>query len=275
MPKIPHLSTLSRFLLLSYFIFMPYQPVMAVEADPATGVQQCIEDGWSSTAIYAGGLRRSILWKQPTGRWPNGAIVVLHGGGGSHYQFCAGGNLVQPQIAFTRLAIEQGFAVFLLDSTTDIVTDAAMQECGKRFDFSVLDRANVDLPFIDKVISQFVPTRRPWLSNRKIFLTGLSTGGFMTIRAATNFDDKITAFAPVSAGDPYGTETNCDPDLSSRTSAKGILTDIETGKEIIEPNACLTFAYPNEKDGKQAALCINQHLDSFIIKEMALSIYHA
>ena len=56
----------------------------------------------------------------------------------------------------------------------------------------------------------------------------------------------ITAFAPVSAGDPYGTDTNCDTSLSARTAAKGILTDRETGLQIIEDDACAASSYGDE-----------------------------
>ena len=69
----------------------------------------------------------------------------------------------------------------------------------------------------------------------------------MTTRAATHFNRYITAFAPVSAGDPYGTQTHCDERLSKRKSAKGVLLDLETGKKITEKNACSSRGYPNEK----------------------------
>jgi poly(3-hydroxybutyrate) depolymerase len=216
-------------------------------ADEMSLERQCIDRGWKPVTVYAAGIKRSVLWHPAKNRWRQGAIIVLHGGGGSHVHFCAGSKLVQPQIAFARSAIAQGFAVFLLDSTNDIVTDEAGNKCGKRFDFSVLNRKNIDLPFINKVITDVIPRRRPGNASKKIFITGLSTGGYMTIRAATHFDDKVTAFAPVSAGDPYGTESNCDASLSPRKSAKGVLLDLETGKKITELGACRSFRYPNEK----------------------------
>jgi pimeloyl-ACP methyl ester carboxylesterase len=223
------------------------------QSDPAAALQTCQRNGWSLEILQAGGLQRSVLWQAPRRSWQHGAIIVLHGGGGSHYHFCAGGRLVQPQIEFARQAVAQGFAVFLLDATTDVVTDENGRQCGKRFDFSVLHRANVDLPYIGKVIKEFIPSQRPHHSSRKVFMTGLSTGGYMTIRAATHFAKYITAFAPVSAGDPYGTATNCDARLSRRQSAKGILLDLETGKQIIEPGACRAKSYANEKRWESSA----------------------
>ena len=207
-------------------------------ADSAGMERACVKSGWKQLKLNVSGRERIVLWNGPA-QWTNGAIVVLHGGGGEAAHFCSGGWLVNPQINFAEKAVARGFAVFALDATTDVVTDSAGKACGKRFDFSVLDRPNVDLPYIEQVVSRVIPDSRPAKSNPSIFMTGLSTGGYMTIRAATRFNDQITAFAPISAGDPYGTDTNCDTSLSARTSAKGILTDRETGKEIVEHNACV------------------------------------
>lgn len=150
------------------------------------------------------------------------------------------------------MALARGFAVIVLDSTTDEVTDAQGRVCGKRFDFSVLNRPNIDLPYIGQVLDSIIPSRRPPGSSQAVFITGLSTGGYMTIRAATYFDNQITAFAPISAGDPFGTDTICDTSLSKRKSAKGILVDRETSKQIIENGSCEAPSYPNESKWQSA-----------------------
>jgi hypothetical protein len=139
--------------------------------------------------------------------------------------------------------------VFLLDSTDDVVTDANGLPCGKRFDATVVEtrQSNVDLPFIERVITDIIPSTRPPGSAPHIFMTGESTGGFMTTRAGTHFDNLVTAFAPVASADPYGTYFDCDPRLSPRTSAKGVGYDRETQQQIIERDACVSTAYPNEQ----------------------------
>lgn len=219
--------------------------VQATNADDELS-QSCVQQGWRNVELQAVGLTRRVMWKGPREGWKNGAILVLHGGGGQADHFCAGGKLVQPQVQFAQMALERGFAVFALDATTDKVTDAEGRPCGKRFDFSVLGRPNLDLPYIEKIITDTVPVRRPKDSNPGIFVTGLSTGGYMTIRAASELGDKIKAFAPVSAGDPYGTDTICDTSLSRRTTAKGILVDRETRKEIVNDDACASGATTRE-----------------------------
>lgn len=213
---------------------------------PTAAEATCIADGWKLSARVVAGQTRKVLSRTPPAAWTKGAILVLHGGGGQADHFCTGGMLVQPQIAFAREAVQRGFAVFVLDATTNVVTDAQGRPCGKRFDFSVLPRANVDLPYVEWIARELVPSQRPAGSRPALFITGLSTGGYMTTRAATHFDDLFTAFAPLSAGDPYGTDSVCDPALSPRESAVGILVDRETRKEIVEDNACVSTSFPNE-----------------------------
>jgi pimeloyl-ACP methyl ester carboxylesterase len=202
--------------------------------------------------LAVAGLERRVLWKGPAGAWSKGAILVLHGGGGRHFQFCAADwPLLEPQVRFTEMAVADGFAVFLLDST-DRATDTEGRPCGKAWDDRVENRPNLDLPYIGAVISTLVPSLRPPASRNEIFLTGLSSGGYMTVRAATHFDDRVTAFAPVASGDPYGWRRICDPSLSPRRVVAGVAVDNETGKRISERGACAAPDYPNEKPWESA-----------------------
>jgi hypothetical protein len=171
----------------------------------------------------------------------------MHGGGGHHFQFCiANARIVKPQVRFTERALTEGFAVFLLESS-DRVTDNQGRLCGKVWDDEVRNRPNLDLPFIEAVIRTVIPNLRPDGSRREVFLTGLSSGGYMTVRAATHFDGLITAFAPVSSGDPYGWHRVCEAGRTDRTNVHGAGFDNETGQEIIARDACRAASYPNEK----------------------------
>lgn len=216
-------------------------------ADTPFQESQCMRRGWQPVVLYVGGLERRILWKGPDGPWTKGAILVLHGGGGHHFQFCvANASIVKPQIQFTELAIKSGFAVFLLESS-DRVTDNEGRLCGKVWDDEVRSRPNLDLPFIEIVIRTTIPKARPPGSRNEIFVTGLSSGGYMTVRAATRFGNAITAFAPISSGDPYGWHRVCEKGTTRRSTVHGAGFDNETGKQIIEPDACRSASYPNEK----------------------------
>lgn len=225
---------------------LAHQPEPAPTA-PVYQEKQCIERGWQRTVLQVSGMPRVLLWKAPTGPWRKGAIIVLHGGSGEHFQWCvANARAIKPQVNFSERALAEGFAVFLLNSS-DRVTDNEGRICGKIWDDEVRKRPNLDLPFLGEVISSLIPSTRPDGSRKEIFLTGLSSGGYMTVRAATHFDDRVTAFAPVSSGDPYGWHRLCEAGMTLRKKVHGAGFDNETGKQITEPDACKAQDYPHEK----------------------------
>ena len=136
--------------------------------------------------------------------------------------------------------------MFLLESS-DRVTDNEGRLCGKVWDDEVRSRPNLDLPFIGEVIRAVIPSARPAGSQREIFLTGLSSGGYMTLRAATHFGNLVTAFAPISSGDPYGWHRVCKKGMTARDTVHGAGFDNETGKQIVEPDSCRSGNYAHEK----------------------------
>ncbi len=207
---------------------------------------QCVAAGWQRRLVGAAGLQRLVLWKAPAAGWSRGAIVVFHGGGGQATNFCvANVALTQPQVRFTDLALAQGYAVFVADSS-DRVTDKAGRLCGKIWDDEVRGRDSLDLPFVDALIRQHIAALRPAGSRSEVFLTGLSSGGYMAVRAATALPAQVTAFAPVSSGDPYGWTRDCTPRAGDRVNVFGVALDNETGRNISEPGACSASSYPNE-----------------------------
>lgn len=208
----------------------------------------CQNKGWSELKFKVGEQDRRLLYKMPVSEWSAGAILVLHGGGGQAEHFCDDSlRLVRPQVRFTEMALEQNFAVFALDSTADVKDDEGY-ECGKIWDDQLRTRANLDLPYLEHIIKNVVPSLRKQNDNKSIFMTGLSSGGYMTVRAASNLGHLLTAFAPLSNGDPYGWHRKCDPKYGNkRENVKGAGFDNETGKEIIELNSCQSSNYKNEK----------------------------
>ncbi|MDZ4866883.1 MAG: hypothetical protein SGI91_06135 [Alphaproteobacteria bacterium] len=231
---------------LGLVIFALIASMHAARADDAerdAREQKCIDNGWARIVDQAG---RRLLWKGPSDRWAHGAIIVMHGGGGFADHWCHESfDIVATQVAFANAAVAQGFAVFTLDST-DRVSDREGRVCGKVWDDEVRNRANIDLPFLETLLRDTIPRLRPRGSGNGIFLTGLSSGGFMTVRAATHFDGLVTAFAPVSSGDPYGWHRVCDASLSPRRTVFGVGLDNETKKQIPEEGSCRASAYPNE-----------------------------
>lgn len=216
--------------------------------------RQCHRAGWRSEDLVVAGITRGVLWKAPAGAWTRGALVVLHGGGGQHANFCvAHADRIAAQVRFTELALAQGFAVFLLDST-DRVTDTEGRRCGKVWDDEVRQRDNLDQPFIGAVLTALIPAARPAGSRTDISLTGLSSGGYMAVRAATRFGDRISAFAPVASGDPYGWVRDCTPRAGDRLNVFGVGQDAETRRTISESGACASPSWPNEQPWEGAAV---------------------
>lgn len=216
-------------------------------SEPPDPVQECAERGWQTVSTQIGGLTRELLWRGPTGSWGKGAIILLHGGGGTSSNWCHDMPATHPQLTFSEQAVQQGYAVLALNSTDGVLLDAWGRNCGKRFDAFTPGIDNIDLPYIDRVLSTILPALRPAGSSANIFVSGISNGGFMTTRAATRFDDQVSAFAPVASGDPYGTYLYCDESLSTRPEAPGMFLDKETNLGISVMHACLAAVYPDEE----------------------------
>ncbi|NIM95293.1 MAG: hypothetical protein GTO18_16480 [Anaerolineales bacterium] len=200
----------------------------------------CLEHGWQKIVVDVEGLPRQLLWKGPEQSWEKGTIITLHGGGGTHSNYCSGPSIGEPMEKFSELAIEEGFAIFSLDSSYGLVTDREGRSCGKRWDSLYQEhRSNIDLLFIGTVLTKTIPEIRPPNSSEDIFVTGISNGGFMTILAAIAFGDEVTAFAPVSAGDPFGTYFDMGTKtVLERRCAPGVFRDSETHELINQINAC-------------------------------------
>jgi len=211
--------------------------------------QTCLAAGWQKLTFPVEGRPRKLLWRAPAGPWTKGVILGLHGGGGCSGNWGDGLRLNEPMRRFAAMAVERGFALFALDSLDGVTTDEQGRSCGKRWDcVDVPGRTNVDLPYVRYVIDVIVPAKCPPGSNAAVFMTGISNGGFMTILASTALDDRVTAFAPVSAGDPYGTvmDMGTHPKVE-RAKAPGVFRDRETGRTVSEPSAALAEAYPHER----------------------------
>ena len=221
-------------------------PDQGTTSPPTAQELQCQTEGWLREVVSSAGLQRLVLWKSPA-VWTRGAIVIMHGGGGSHTNFCVANlPLIAPQVRFTEMALAHGFAVFLVDSS-DQVRDNHDRICGKVWDDEVRTRTNLDLPFFEEVARRLIPGKRPAGSRSELFVTGHSSGGYMTVRVASRFGDLITALAPVSSGDPYGWFRDCTPRPGDRVNVFGAGFDSETRRQIVEPGACDAASYPSER----------------------------
>jgi pimeloyl-ACP methyl ester carboxylesterase len=209
---------------------------------------ECLSMGWERIIIEVNGVERSIMFRAPDQGWTSGTIIALHGGGGTYTNYCSTVPLGQPMVNFAELALQRGYAVLSLDSGDGLLVDENGNSCGKRwYSFAGEDNsANPDLQFIQAVIDEVIPARRPDTASDNIFLAGISNGGFMVALAGTQLSDRVTAFVPVSAGDPYGTRIDCSTNPAHRVNAPGVFLDRETASGISASGGCSSDTYTNE-----------------------------
>ncbi|MCB1690298.1 MAG: hypothetical protein KDI33_17500 [Halioglobus sp.] len=227
-----------------YYTDSTYSSVFTDAApDP---VAECVERRWETVSLDLQGEQRNLLWRAPAeGAWTKGAIVVLHGGGGASSDWCVEGALTHDMLELTEAAIADGFAVFSLNSIG--FKDANGLDCGKRFDALSPPGENKDIAYIEQVLGTTIPGLRPAGSNEKVFMTGISNGGFMTLRASTHFDGSIAAFAPVATGDPYGSLITCpETDVVEDKKRPGGYLDKDSMLAISEVDACAISTGTND-----------------------------
>lgn len=214
---------------------------------------ECESRGWTKaiveTTVGTAIVKRKVLYTGPKQSPWVGTILVMHGGGGNYTNWCA--EAVTGFRLFADVAVLRGFGVVLLDST-DMITDENDVHCGKVWDDKKLTRDNYDLPYIENVIVDLAPTIRPANSDTSVYVTGFSSGGFMTTRASSALNHLVTAFAPVGSGSPYGWHRDCSAE-SPRLLVAGVGLDNDTGQPITQVGACGTTIYdpdaeyPNER----------------------------
>jgi polyhydroxybutyrate depolymerase len=151
-------------------------------------------------SIEVGGLKRTYTTYIPRGL-AQGAplVVVMHGSGENAARIRA-----ETGYGFDRLADEHGFAVVYPNSYT-----FDWDDCGKVGDFSV-NGVNIDdvgflVALVDKLITEFS------IDRGRVFATGVSAGGFMSIRLALEAPSRFRAVAAVSANMPTPENSKCKP----------------------------------------------------------------
>ena len=174
--------------LFGYFIYSPAPEIPHLSGTLTKG------------SIEVGGLKRIYMTYVPRGL-AKGAprVVVMHGSGENASRIRA-----ETGYGFDRLADEHGFAVVYPDAYTFDWND-----CGKVGDFSV-NGVNIDdveflVALVDKLITEIDVDRS------RVFATGVSAGGFMSIRLALEAPSRFRAVAAVAANMPTPENSKCKP----------------------------------------------------------------
>ena len=131
--------------------------------------------------LTIGGLQRTYVLHLPPGP-PNGLVLNLHGAGMT-------GNQQADLTGYNSVADRYGFVVAYPDGFDTTWADGRGA--------SLPDRQGVDdVGFLSTLIDQL--SRAYAVPPGRVFVTGMSAGGFMANRLACERADLVTAIAPVS-----------------------------------------------------------------------------
>jgi polyhydroxybutyrate depolymerase len=174
--------------LFGYFIYTPPPEIPRLSGTLTKG------------SIEVSGLKRTYLTYVPRGLAKGAPLVVVMHGSGEN----AGRIRAETGYGFDRLADEHGFAVVYPNSYT-----FDWDDCGKVGDFSVNGVDIDDVEFLVKLVDTLIT--EIGVDRDRVFATGVSAGGFMSIRLALEAPSRFRAVAAVSASMPTPENSKCKP----------------------------------------------------------------
>jgi polyhydroxybutyrate depolymerase len=151
-----------------------------------------------TASLDSGGLERTYLARVPAKSDAQTAlplVIALHGGNGS-------GQGVRSLTGFDAVADANGFVVAYPDGYSNSWNDA-------RGATDAADAGVDDVAFVAALIDD-VAARTP-IDQRRVYVTGISNGGMMSVRLACQLSERITAAAVVAANVPELQTANCAP----------------------------------------------------------------
>ncbi len=152
--------------------------------------------------IIVGGLERTYTLRLPgsyTPAVPMPMVVALHGGFGSGIQ-------LEEQSQLTVKAEEEGFIVVYPDGSQTGFLNIRTWNAGGCCGGSVANNID-DVGFIDTLLDLLILENS--IDTTRIYVTGMSNGGFMSHRLACELSHRIAAIAPVAAS---MTIAECQPE---------------------------------------------------------------
>lgn len=120
---------------------------------------------------------------------PAPLVIVLHGGGGRGDRFNQGGT----QGTLTAAAKERGMILVFPDGIDKQWCDGRFTHLDGKSDCEGVD----DVGFISEIIDEM--NENYGIDVARVYATGISNGGFMSVRLALDLSEKIAAVAPVTA----------------------------------------------------------------------------
>lgn len=146
-------------------------------------------DGQNRTYLYYSPQENSVK-KSPL-------VILLHGGGGQARGIIA-------LTKFDKLAEKEAFTLIAPDGLDKNWNDGRIAP-GKSAYVKNID----DLGFIEKLIDLFIKNKN--VDPLRVFVTGISNGGMMSLYLAQHLSHKIRAIAPLTASIPVNLAANYQP----------------------------------------------------------------
>ncbi|HZV20932.1 MAG TPA: PHB depolymerase family esterase [Hyphomicrobiales bacterium] len=152
--------------------------------------------------LQAGGYERSYTMFLPDRlkgtRAPLPVVVVLHGGLGT-------GRIVRRQMHMDHVAEREGFAVVYPEGLGRGWNDGRSDRLRQRGVYGKAD----DVAFLRTLVETLVEEK---IADRsRVYLTGPSNGGMMTLRMGCEAADLFAAIAPIIANMPADIAQSCKP----------------------------------------------------------------
>lgn len=125
-------------------------------------------------------------------------VLVLHGGGK------ADGKETSQRLGYNKIAEREDFIAVYPNGIN------AQWNDGRGVNYFVDDNTNIDdVGFISALIDKLIEDYKG--NPSRIYITGLSNGGMMTLRLGCELGNKLTAIAPVIANIPKNIYSDCKP----------------------------------------------------------------
>jgi polyhydroxybutyrate depolymerase len=198
-----------------------------------------------SASLESGGRTRTYLARVPAKSDSLDArplVIVLHGGNGS-------GASIRTVTGFDAVADANGFVVAYPDGYSNSWNDG-------RGTTDAEEAGVDDVAFVSALIDD-VAARTP-IDLRRVYVTGISNGGMMSIRLACQLSNRIAAAAPVAANMPDLLTANCAParavpmmfvhgDLDPLLPRAGGVVPFGDGSSVLSTDASVAFW--NDRNG--------------------------
>jgi polyhydroxybutyrate depolymerase len=150
--------------------------------------------------ISVDGVIRDYRMFRPPGTFGKALplVVMLHGAMGTAVQ-------IEEYVGLTAVAAREGFAVLYPQGIGRGWNDARAGKSRLAPNASSAD----DVKFLKTLTDELIA--KGLVDPKRIYISGLSNGGFMAMRMACEAPERFAAFAPMMASAPLSAATDCRP----------------------------------------------------------------